>query len=109
MINSWIVSLALYIQINFRPFDLINIKVFADVIITNIFQDIFPPVSQTDQKFQKIDIQKSDLEITIKFLNFRTAEDFAVICLKFKDSLRVVCQKMQMEKRKVKTLIRLLL
>ena len=50
--------------------------------------------------------------ITVKFLNFRTPENFAVICLKFKQrgkTLGYLVKKMQMEKQTVKTLIRLLL
>ena len=50
--------------------------------------------------------------ITVKFLNFRTPENFAVIYLKFKGrgkTLGYFVKKMQMEKQTVKTLIRLLL
>ena len=47
---------------------------------------------------------------TVKFLNFWTPENFAVIYLKFKHrdkTLRYFVKKMQMEKQTVKTLISL--
>ena len=50
--------------------------------------------------------------ITVKFLNFRTPENFAVIYLKFKQKAQTLgffVKKMQMEKQTVKTMIRLLL
>ena len=49
---------------------------------------------------------------TVKFLNFWTPENFAVIYLKFKQrgkTLGYFLKKMQMELQTVKTLIRLLL
>ena len=49
---------------------------------------------------------------TVKYLNFRTAENFAVIYLKFKkrgQTSGYFVKKMQMEYQTVKTLIRLLL
>ena len=49
---------------------------------------------------------------TVKFLNFRTPENFAVIFLKFKQrgqTLQYFIKTMQMEWQTVKTLIRLLL
>ena len=49
---------------------------------------------------------------TVKFLNFQTPENFAVIYLKFKQrgqTLGYFIKKMQMELQTVKTLIRLLL
>ena len=51
-------------------------------------------------------------QTTVKFLNFRMPENFAVIYLKFNQrdqTLGYFVKKMQMEQQTVKTLIRLLL
>ena len=55
---------------------------------------------------------KFDVVSTVKFLNFRMPENFALMYLKFKQRGQTIgyfIKKMQMEKQTVKTLIRLLL
>ena len=50
--------------------------------------------SRSHEKFPLV--LKGSISITVKFLNFRTPKNFAVICLKFKQrgqTLRVFCQK----------------
>ena len=78
--------------------------------IENRLEELFEQIETMPQ--DKVEAAEKVRIYTVKFLNFRTPENFAVIYLKLKKRCKTLgyfVKKMQMKKQTVKTLIRLLL